>query len=47
MDDGQTHVHAVFWNCTYMRLSSVGTMDALSVEPPYVEMTTTLKVTVT
>ena len=25
---GQTHAHAIFWSCTYMRLSSVRPMDA-------------------
>ena len=46
-DDGQTNVHAIFWSHTYIRPSSVGPMAASAVEPPSVEITTTLAVTIT
>ena len=45
MDDGQTHVHAIFCSHTYMRPSSVGLMAASEVELPSVEMTATSAVT--
>ena len=28
--DGHTHVHVIFWSCTYMKSSFVRLMDALA-----------------
>ena len=46
-EDGQMHVHAILCSRKYVRSSSVGPMDALTVEPPYVDMMATSSVTVT
>ena len=46
-DNRQTHVHSIFFICTYMQPSSVGPMAALTVEPLSVEITVASEVTVT
>ena len=46
-DDGQMHVHAIFFSRTCMRPSSAGPMVASAVEPPSVDMKTTSAVNVT
>ena len=46
-DNGQEHVHEIFWRCTYMQPSSIALISALAVEPPSVEMTDTYAGSVT